>query len=134
MDSNAERPDSPKLRTYISGIAHRIKPAVLLFFLSPLFGEYLLGNLKFTELYLLPFVAAFLIVSSTWANHSTWATVHRLALAGGGTLTYAWLGLMMTPETGPRSTLEHIGSIVIVLVAIGVFLVALKRVRTAENS
>ena len=32
-------------------------PAVLLFFLAPLFGEYLLGNLKFSEIFYVPFIA-----------------------------------------------------------------------------
>jgi hypothetical protein len=32
--------------------ARRIAPAVLLFVLAPLFGEYLLGNLTLSELYL----------------------------------------------------------------------------------
>jgi hypothetical protein len=35
----------------------RVPAAVLLFFLSPLFGEYLLGNLRFSDLFLLPFLA-----------------------------------------------------------------------------
>ncbi len=77
-------------------------------------------------------VAVFFIVASPWPHHSTWGPVHRLALAGGGTSTYAWLGLVMDPETGPRSALDRVGSIVIVLVAVGVFLFALWRVRTAK--
>jgi len=35
----------------------RIAPAVVLFFLAPIFGEYLLGNLKFSEIILVPFIA-----------------------------------------------------------------------------
>src|SRR5688500_8011370 len=34
-----------------------LMPAVLLFFLAPLFGEYLLGNLKFSEIIYVPFIA-----------------------------------------------------------------------------
>jgi hypothetical protein len=38
-------------------VSKPIQAAISLFFLAPLFGEYLLGNLKFSEIALLPFIA-----------------------------------------------------------------------------
>jgi hypothetical protein len=64
-----------------------VKTAIALFFLAPLFGEYLLGNLKFSEIALLPFIAplygggAILIRETTRRMGRGYGTMWGLGLA-----------------------------------------------------
>lgn len=78
-------------------------------------------------------VGACLLISSLfftlvfrWSHRSTWSKLHTLALAGGGLLTYAWLGAVMEPETGPKATIDHIGTIVFIGGAVWLFITAVK--------
>jgi hypothetical protein len=49
-----------------------------------------------------------------WSGRREWSGVHTLALAGGALLTYAWLGMTMEPETGPRLIVDYVGSLLII--------------------
>lgn len=53
-----------------------------------------------------------------WARRIGWSAMHRLALAGGGILTYAWLGLLMEPESGSKVIFDYIGSTILAAFAI----------------
>jgi hypothetical protein len=76
-------------------------------------------------------LAVFALAVRRWSRRVGWDERHRLALAGGGVATYAWLGMTMVPESGPKSALDHVGSAVIACFALG--LVALAARRLAAN-
>jgi hypothetical protein len=67
-----------------------------------------------------------------WSYRSNWSVLHTLALAGGGILTYAWLGAFMEPETGPKTIIDHIGTMFFIGGAIGLFITAAKKMRTSR--
>jgi hypothetical protein len=69
-------------------------------------------------------VVAFSVAVRRWSRRTGWGPVHRLALAGGAVATYAWLGIVMEPESGPRTGLDHIGSGIIAGTAIGLLALA----------
>jgi len=75
----------------------------------------------------LTLVAGFVVVVARWSRRSGFGSGHRLALVTGGVLTYAWLGLTMEPETGPRSTADQVGAVVIAAFAIALVVLALRR-------
>jgi hypothetical protein len=56
-------------------------------------------------------VIIFFITIFGWSGRIGWSTMHRLAVIGGGILTYAWLGLFMEPESGPKAGSDYVGSV-----------------------
>ena len=44
----------------------------------------------------------------------TWTRTHILATVGGAILTYAWLGAVMEPESGPKTLIDHLGTAAII--------------------
>jgi hypothetical protein len=60
-----------------------------------------------------------------------WTPIHTYALAGGAILTYSWLGAVMTPETGPKTTTDHIGTAIIITVVLWLCAVAFHNIRRA---
>jgi hypothetical protein len=76
--------------------------------------------------------AVFLTLVFRWSHRSNWSALHTLALAGGGILTYAWLGTFMEPETGPKTIFDHIGTILFIGGAMWLFITATKRLRTSN--
>lgn len=75
----------------------------------------------------LAIVVSFTAVVRRWSRRPGFGERHRVALVAGGVLTYAWLGLTMEPETGPRSTLDHAGSALIACFAILLVGLAVRR-------
>lgn len=70
-----------------------------------------------------------------WSHRISWTTMHRLAIAGGGILTYAWLGVSMEPESGPKVVSDYFGSAIIVCIAVGLLtLAAVKLWKSQLNS
>jgi hypothetical protein len=67
-----------------------------------------------------------------WSRRSNWSAFHTLALAGGGILTYAWLGAFMEPETGPKTMIDHIGTLILIGGALWLFITAAKNLRTSQ--
>jgi hypothetical protein len=67
-----------------------------------------------------------------WSHRSNWSALHTLALAGGGILTYAWLGALMEPETGPKTIIDHIGTILFIGGAMWLFITAANKLRTSN--
>lgn len=65
-----------------------------------------------------------------WSRRRDWSALHVLGLAGGGILTYAWLGAVMEPETGPRTVVDGIGTGVFIVGATCLYVIALKRLRS----
>jgi hypothetical protein len=49
-------------------------------------------------------------LAGRWSRQRGWGPAHRLALAAGALLTYAWVGIGMRPESGPKRTHGHAAS------------------------
>jgi hypothetical protein len=79
-------------------------------------------------------VTVFAAVVLRWSRRPRWTELHGLALVGGAVLTYAWLGVIMVPESGPRGTADQIGSLVFAAAAIGLFALAIRSLRHATGS
>jgi hypothetical protein len=69
-----------------------------------------------------------------WSKHTGWSEMHHLALVGGGILTYAWLGLLMVPESGTRTLFDQAGSVIFVLAAITLFVSAAVKLRKFQTT
>ncbi|ERI07422.1 hypothetical protein HMPREF0083_04507 [Aneurinibacillus aneurinilyticus ATCC 12856] len=67
-----------------------------------------------------------------WSYRIGWGTMHRLAITGGGILTYSWLGVFMEPETGSKMMIDYIGSAIFVLITITLLVVAIWKVYKYE--
>ena len=76
--------------------------------------------------YLLLYVAMTLNVTS-WARRSGWDSRHRLALAAGAAMTYAWHAFVQPPSAGGGGTTARIGNVVFAIAAVAVIGVAAKK-------
>ncbi|MFC7640663.1 hypothetical protein ACFQX6_06350 [Streptosporangium lutulentum] len=63
-------------------------------------------------------IAAMTVVVTRWSRHRGWGATHRLALAGGALLTYAWGGFVLLFLEGSASPANLISQTVLVLGAI----------------
>ena len=61
-----------------------------------------------------------------WSRRIDWSAEHVFALASGALLTYAWYGFVQAPH----DTLDMIGQTIFALLALGIIIVASRRVRT----
>jgi hypothetical protein len=68
-------------------------------------------------------------VVTRWSRHHGWGAAHRLALAGGALLTYAWGGFILLFLEGSASPANLIGQTVLVLGAIILLLITGRIVR-----
>ena len=66
-----------------------------------------------------PIVAAYLILFGLvavivvrWSGCADWGPIHRVALAGGALLTYAWHSFIETPLIGSKGTIDLVGNVV----------------------
>jgi hypothetical protein len=64
-----------------------------------------------------------------WAKREGWNAMHRLALAGGALLTYAWVGFVATPLVGAEGMIKVIGNIVLAVGAMVLLGIAVYRVQ-----
>ncbi|HEX6682408.1 MAG TPA: hypothetical protein VF062_06410 [Candidatus Limnocylindrales bacterium] len=94
--------------------------------------EYLPGWTRVAACVLI--AVGFFALVRQWSRRAGWSPVHTLALAGGAILTYAWLGAVMEPETGPKTLADHLGTIVFICGALGLFVVAVRSSRRATVS
>jgi hypothetical protein len=68
-----------------------------------------------------------------WAGREGWGAAHRLALAGGALLTYAWMGFVMPPLDEEPGTIDLIGNAVFAAGAIVLLAVAIRTVHRANE-
>lgn len=64
-----------------------------------------------------------------WSRRIGWSAEHRFALAAGALLTYAWYGFVQAPH----DALNLAGQAIFALLAVGLLIVAGRRVRAAES-
>jgi hypothetical protein len=74
-------------------------------------------------------VAATAVVIGRWSRRSGWAAAHRLAVAGGALLTYAWVGFTQVPLVGSTGTVKLLGNAVLALAAVILLLLAARAVK-----
>lgn len=69
-----------------------------------------------------------------WSRRGGWGDAHRLALAGGALLTYAWIGFPMVPLDESAGTVDLIGNAVFATGAISLLATAVRKVRKTRGS
>ncbi len=79
-------------------------------------------------------IMVFVAVVSLWSRRIGWSAMHRLALAAGGILTYAWLGVFMEPESGTKTLLDTIGSMIFAFAAISLVAFAAVKLQKLQRN
>lgn len=69
------------------------------------------------------------LLMKQWSHRQAWGAIHRLALAGGALLTYAWIGFVAVPLVGDQGMMKWVGNIVLTLGAIGLLVIAVRTVQ-----
>ncbi|MBD1874382.1 hypothetical protein H6F75_12890 [Nodosilinea sp. FACHB-131] len=69
---------------------------------------------------------------SRWSRSKRWGDAHRLALAGGALLTYAWYGFPQPPTAGSKGTVDLIGNGIFAMGAIVLLAIANRTVRQSN--
>ncbi|MEV4135656.1 hypothetical protein AB0J72_26205 [Dactylosporangium sp. NPDC049742] len=115
----------PAPRVWIAGLSA--------FAMSSLFmlTETLPGWLEVAAALLL--MVVFAVAVLRWSSRPGFGERHRLGLVAGGVLTYAWLGLTMEPETGPRSMNDQVGGVLIAGFALALTALAVRRSTAVDN-
>ena len=67
-----------------------------------------------------------------WSSRPGWGPSHRLALAGGALLTYAWHAFPQPPMLGSAGTIDLIGNTVFATLAVLLLAMAARVVRRTE--
>jgi hypothetical protein len=69
-----------------------------------------------------------------WSRCEGWGAAHRLALAGGALLTYAWVGFLLTGLLGRTGAIHLIGNVIFASGAIALLTVAVRTVGRAPET
>jgi hypothetical protein len=69
-----------------------------------------------------------------WSRTPEWSQRHRLALATGALLTYAWFGFVQHPWRHTSAGLELLSDVTFALVALGLLLAARRRVYRVDRT
>jgi hypothetical protein len=77
-----------------------------------------LGGWPVVALYLAMLVLAIWLICR-WSRQEGWSVLHRVALAGGALLTYAWHAFPEEPILGSRGMIDLVGNTVFALGAVG---------------
>ncbi|WP_433226759.1 hypothetical protein [Actinomadura formosensis] len=72
-------------------------------------------------------IAVTIIVVGRWSRQRNWSRAHRLALATGAVLTYAWMGFGMQPESGPKTTGDYVMNVVLASGTVALVVFAARR-------
>jgi hypothetical protein len=62
-----------------------------------------------------------------WSRAADWGGLHRLAIAGGAALAYAWHAFVQNPAVGKAGTVDRIGNVVFAAALISVLAIAARR-------
>jgi hypothetical protein len=95
--------------------------------IPPPWGWWAVGAILLIELG----IAAAILV---WAKRAGWTMRHKLALAGGAALAYAWHSFFSKPVVGGSGIAVHIGNAVFALGALALIVFAAKRLSTPTES
>jgi hypothetical protein len=76
-------------------------------------------------------VAAGLV--ARWSRRAGWGHRHRLALAGGALLTYAWGGFLLSFLLGRTDPIHYLGNAVLAAAAVALLTVTVRRLRREHS-
>lgn len=65
---------------------------------------------------------AIVVLVMRWSRRQGWGAVHRLALAGGALLAYAWNAFLQVPVLGATGVVDLIGNVVFALAAVALLI------------
>lgn len=82
--------------------------------------------------YLLLYGLAWVLVVR-WSSRPGWGPSHRLALAGGALLTYAWHAFPQAPVLGSGGTIDLVGNVVFAALAVLLLAMAIRSVVREEG-
>jgi hypothetical protein len=68
-----------------------------------------------------------IVAASTLSHHEGWNAMHRLALAGGAALAYAWHAFVQHPAVGDAGRSTRIGNVIFAAGLIVLLVVAARR-------
>lgn len=77
-------------------------------------------------------IAVMAVVIARWSRRTGWGAAHRLGMAGGALLTYAWGGFILTALYGRTGTIDLIGNVVFALGAIALLAAAIHTARKSR--
>jgi hypothetical protein len=123
------RPDQKSPRPRVVGLVSLLASSV--FMASNLVVDFVSGWVL-VGMYLALYTLAIELVSH-WSRSLAWENAHRLALAGGALLTYAWYGFPQVPTIGSKGVVDLIGNGIFAIGAIVLLAIANHTVRQ-ENS
>jgi hypothetical protein len=99
----------------VLAIVHDMIPAILN--VAGMLGLFILGSLLIWN----------------WSRRSAWSELHRLAVAGGLMLVYAWYGFVQVPSVGGTSPwVDTVGNVVFSIGALILLLIAWRRVSASQ--
>jgi hypothetical protein len=84
-------------------------------------------------IYFLLYIIAIALFSG-WSERTGWGSLHRLALAGGAALAYAWHAFFQNPVTGPPNKWFRIGNVILALAVIIYLAIAARRDSAFEKT
>ena len=73
-------------------------------------------------------IATMVVVMARWSRRTGWDAAHRLGMAGGALLTYAWGGFILTALYGRTGIIDLVGNVVFALGAIALLAAAIRTV------
>jgi hypothetical protein len=79
-------------------------------------------------------VAAMIGLVVRWSRREGWDAAHRLALAGGALLTYAWGGFSLSALLGRTGAVDLLGNAIFALGAVALLVAAIRTVHKTKGS
>ena len=68
-----------------------------------------------------------IVLVSLWSHQADWDGRHRLALAGGAALAYAWHAFLQTPAVGKSGMVDRVGNAVFAVALVVLLVMAARR-------
>jgi hypothetical protein len=79
-------------------------------------------------------LVAMMTLIARWSRREGWSAAHRLALAGGALLTYAWGGFVLTSLYGRTGVVDFGGNALLAVCTIALLVAAIRTVRRTKGS
>jgi hypothetical protein len=74
-----------------------------------------------------------IVLAARWSRAPAWGELHRLALAGGAALAYAWHAFIQTPAVGKGGTVDRMGNAVFAAALIALLVIAARRLSAGRG-
>jgi hypothetical protein len=77
--------------------------------------------------------AAAIIAGLRWSRSASWGDTHRLALAGGAALAYAWHAFPQPPAMAGDPRVDLIGNAIFAVIAVALIMAAARRLMRVDR-